>query len=381
MIQNSWLLYGIIFACAGLAIWLGNNTKWGRYLGYVNLAILSGVILVNLGIMPKSDASYSTVMSKFIPVGIVMMLFMCDLRKLGKCGPKMLMVMLVMILIMIGGGLVTGLLFNTSPESWKLWACATSNNVGNLQTFAGTAASMGLSEHNTIMFTTASNTYWVMYSLLTYLVGRSFISKWLVSYKDQLGGGSTFTEEENQRALAEMGSKEKKLHIDEVAIVFGTAVLVAGVGNWLGEVTGFYPIVFYATIGILIANFTPIRKFVVNDYTASFIFCMYMFTLGCTAHWSTFAGADLSVFGGVFFFNTLSIVLIILVAKLFKFPWEYALLAHCACLGGPIATPPLAKYYKWTDLVLPAVIIAVLGQAVGAYCGVFTGTLLQAILG
>lgn len=58
-----------------------------------------------------------------------------------------------------------------------------------------------------------------------------------------------------------------------------------------------------------------------------------------------------------------------------RLPWEYMLISHMACAGGPVATPPLAKSYGWTDLVLPGIVIAVLGQVFGAYCGLIGMTI------
>lgn len=380
MITNSWLIWGLICAISGFSIWAANSTKWGKFLGYVNTAILIGVVVVNLGLMPSSAGEYTTVMTTFVPLGIVLMLFMCDLTKLGKCGPKMILCMVVCAAVMFVVSAVGALVIPMGGETWKISAVAASYFTGNLQTAAGTAASLELKSETMALFSAASVIPWVLYSLGAYLVGKSPIPKFLKSYKDS-DSGITLTEEEMAEAREKLDRKQVFININETAIVIGAAALVTAIGQWLGEVTGFYSIVFYATLGILVANFTPIRKFVVHDYLATFIFTMYMVTVGLSAHWSTFATMEWNIFFYFIFIYVISIVVYILLLKVFRLPWEMGLLSHMACVGGPIATPPLAKSYNWTDLVLPSIIIAILGQVFGSYIGVGTGMVVRAILG
>lgn len=376
MITNTWLIWGFIVGWAGLSIWLANNTKWGGFLGFVNMGLLGGLILSNLGVVPIKCDAYSVVDNYFVPVGIVLMLFMCNLRKLGKCGPKIVGAMVIAAACIFFASVAGGILFDLGNERWKFVAVSTGDFVGNMQTAAGVATSVKISSANMTFFTAATAIPWVIYSLLSYMVGKSFVPKFLTSYKD-IDSGMTLTEEEHAAALEKLNRKTVSLNINETAIVFGTAVAIAAVGNWLGEVTGFYAIIFYSTIGILVANFTPIHKFVVNDYLASLIFAMYMFKTGCGAHWSKLITVPWQLFLYLIFIYIVSSVLLILVSKLIRMPWEYGLMAHMACIGGPVSTPPLAKVYGWSDLVLPGIIIAILGQACGAYAGVLGGTIIR----
>ena len=98
MITNEWLVWAMVIGCSGLSIWLANNTKWGKFLGFVNMGLLMGFILTNIGVAPISDPAYNVVTSYFVPVGITLMLFKCNLRKLAKCGPKIVGAMVLAIL-------------------------------------------------------------------------------------------------------------------------------------------------------------------------------------------------------------------------------------------------------------------------------------------
>ena len=374
MIQNNWLVWAILAGWSGFSVWASNNTKIGKYLGFVNMGILGGLLFVNIGLMPSGHDAYKVVSNYFIPIGICLVLFMANLRELAKCGVKLVLTFVLTGAVMIMMGVVGCKLFNLGPEASKLGAVAISNLTGNLQTAAGTAVSIGISEETYAFFTAATAIVWVLYSIAAFLVGNTFVPKFLGSYKDSHAKFG-FTKEENENALKEMSVTEYSVNISEVAIVIGAAVAIAGVGNWLGEVTGFYSIVFYAALGVLAANFTPIKKYKVNDHLATVIFTMYMITIGCSAHWSKLATMPWQMFLFIAWMFFGSLIVMTLFSKLFRLPWEYMLISHMACAGGPVATPPLAKSYGWTDLVLPGIVIAVLGQVFGAYCGLIGMTI------
>ena len=366
--QNTWLVWALLVGWSGFSIWAANRTKIGKYLGFVNMGILGGLVFVNLGIMPSAHDAYKAVSNYFIPIGICLVLFMANLRELAKCGVKLVLTFVVTGIVMIFMGVVGCKIFNLGPEASKLGAVAISNLTGNLQTAAGTAVSIGISDEAYAFFNAATAIVWVLYSFVAFMIGNTFVPKFLTSYKsDKANLG--FTQEENENALKEMSATEYTVNISEVAIVIGVAVAIAGVGNWLGEITGFYSIVFYATLGVLVANFTPIKNYKVNDHLATVIFTMYMVTIGCSAHWSKFTMMpwQLFLFIAWMFFGSLGVM--ILVSKVLRLPWEYMLISHMACAGGPVSTPPMAKSYGWTDLALPGIVIAVLGQVFGAYCG------------
>ena len=134
MLTNSWLIWGILAATTGFSIWASNVTKWGKFLGYVNVALILGAILSNVGLMPPSSGEYTIVMTHFVPIGIVCMLFMADLTKLGKCGPKMIICMFLAAATFLIVSTVGAVIFNMGDETWKVAAVADSYFTGNLQT-------------------------------------------------------------------------------------------------------------------------------------------------------------------------------------------------------------------------------------------------------
>lgn len=132
------------------------------------------------------------------------------------------------------------------------------------------------------------------------MVKVKFFKKNFKSYKDEVTD-MALSEEERLAYAEEMASKEKKVGIIDVAVVMGAGMAVAALGNFLGELTGFYSIVFYAGIAVVIANFTKIGKFKISEDLASFMFGMYIFSLGANATLASIANSTWKVTVGVIF--------------------------------------------------------------------------------
>jgi uncharacterized membrane protein len=69
------------------------------------------------------------------------------------------------------------------------------------------------------------------------------------------------------------------------------------------------------------------------------------------------------------------------VGRLLKIEIETLSVASQACVGGPSTALALAISKQWRALVTPAVLIGVLGYAIGNYAGVGMAFLLRAITG
>ena len=98
------------------------------------------------------------------------------------------------------------------------------------------------------------------------------------------------------------------------------------------------------------------------------MFGMYIFSLGANATLASIANSTWKVTVGVIFIYAVSFLLVFLVLKLIRMPWEYGLISLC-------------DNYGWKDMVLPGCILAVLGQVLGAYLGLGAANIILSITG
>lgn len=369
MVTSIWGVLALMGGFSSLAIILSHHTKVGKTLGYVVCAQLFGFIAVNVGLLPSTSDAHNVVMSYFVPFAVVLLLFFSDIKKIIKVGAKML-IAFVAVAVLTGALaiLCAKLFWIGEPESAQMYGMMTADYVGNMQTL-GLMASQLEVDSWLVMAVSASQTIcFVLYSLLTFKIcDIPFIKKNFVSYRNVDSGialNETYGNYDD-----DAGEKAIPVTRDEIPILFGASLLTIWIGNLLGDLTGWLPMIFYVAIAVVLANFTKISKFKINDNIGVWLFNIYMVSLGTSADLKTLAGLNPKILVGVAVLTFGSLLLVLLFVKLSRIPVEFGVLASMAGIGGPISTPPLAKNYGWEELVMPGLLLGILGNVVGGYCG------------
>ena len=82
--DNTWVLWAILVGDAALAIWLEQRYKWASKVTGCVLALLGMMILSNIGIIPTASPVYDSVWDYVVPLAIPLLLFQCNIKKIGK---------------------------------------------------------------------------------------------------------------------------------------------------------------------------------------------------------------------------------------------------------------------------------------------------------
>lgn len=369
MITSVWGVLALLGGFSSLAIILSHHTKVGKTLGYVVCAQLFGFLAVNLGVLPSSSEAHSVVLSYFVPFAVVLLLFFSDIKKIVKVGAKML-------IAFVGVAFLTGalailcakLFWIGDPESAQMYGMMTADYVGNMQTLGLMASQLNVDNWLVMAVSAAQTICFVLYSLVTFKIcDLPFIKKHFVSYRNVDSGISL--EETYGNYDDDAGEKTIPVSRDEIPVLFGASLLTIWIGNLLGNLTGWLPMIFYVAIAVILANFTKISKYKINDNVGVWLFNIYMVSLGTSADLKTLADLDPKILAGIALLTFGSLVLVLLFVKLVRIPVEFGVLASMAGIGGPISTPPLAKNYGWEELVMPGLLLGILGNVVGGYCG------------
>lgn len=364
MITSVWGQLALYGGLSSLAIWLGNNTKIGGKIGYVLLANIFGFICSNCGIIETSTTVSGIIIGYLVPFAVVLLLFQADIRRIIKIGSRFLVICLATFAIITACCIGFGLLFDVGPESAKMWGALCGDYVGNMQTLAIISAQLGMSEAMTAAISASQAVWFVIYSIIVLAVARfGWFNKLFKHYTDM------------PEVIKIEGDAEEEMYADftcghsDVAVLGGVALVVLGIGYFLGDLTGWLPMIFYVTIAIVIANTTNISKRKLADSWGVWFFNFFMVSTGAGAKISVVAELDPMIFWGDAIILFASLLIPILLVMLFRQPIEYALLSHMAGIGGAVSTPPMAKSYGWNDLVMPGLLIGILGQVVGPYAG------------
>ena len=376
MITSVWSQLALYGGLSSLAIWLGNNTKIGGKIGYVLLANIFGFICSNFGIIETSTTVSGIIVNYLVPFAVVLLLFQADIRRIIKIGSRFLIICLITFAIITACCTGFGILFDVGPESAKMWGALCGDYVGNMQTLAIISSQLGMSEAMTAAISASQAVWFVIYSIIVLAIARfAWFNKLFKHYTDM------------PEVIKVEGDVEEEMYTDftcghsDVAVLGGVALVVLGIGYFLGNLTGWLPMIFYVTIAIIIANTTKISKRKLADSWGVWFFNFFMVSTGAGAKLSVVAELDPMIFWGDAVILFVSILIPIVLVLIFRQPIEYALLSHMAGIGGAVSTPPMAKSYGWNDLVMPGLLIGILGQVVGPYAGLLAYKLIAMAVG
>lgn len=94
--DDTWGLLAVMAIGVFFAIWLEQKYTWASKVSGCIIALVTAMILANLGIIPTSCVLYDDVVwGIIVPLGIPMLLLRCDLKKIWAETGRMLVIFLV----------------------------------------------------------------------------------------------------------------------------------------------------------------------------------------------------------------------------------------------------------------------------------------------
>lgn len=108
--DNTWVLWAILVGVAALSIWLEQTYDWASKVTGCVLAMVFMMIFSNFGIIPVDAPAYDNVWDYVVPLAVPLLLFNCDIRKIGRDTGKLLIVYLVSSIGTIAGAIVASVL-------------------------------------------------------------------------------------------------------------------------------------------------------------------------------------------------------------------------------------------------------------------------------
>ena len=82
--DNTWVLWAVMVGTASLSIWLEQTYQWASKVTGCVLALVLMMILANFRVIPTDAPAYDNVWSYVVPLAVPLLLFTCDIRKIGR---------------------------------------------------------------------------------------------------------------------------------------------------------------------------------------------------------------------------------------------------------------------------------------------------------
>lgn len=392
--DNTWALWSVMLGVAALSITLEQKYKWAGKISGCILAVAGMLILANIRVIPTDAPAYDAVWTYVVPLAIPLLLFQCNIKKIGKETGHLLMIYLLSAVGTLVGGILAGkLLGGQIPEIKAVTAMFTGTYTGGSVNFAAMAdqfnqqgtplASAAVVADNLLMV------FYVFVLIAIPSIGY-FKKKFNHPIIDELEKGNG--EDVN---LAKEHWKAKPISLRDIVMCFALSTIIVtismAIANFFASiipttnaVTGVLNMLLgnkyliMTTVTMLLA--TVFEDFFGNLAGANEIgtFLIYIFF--------AVIGAPASIPAIIHNSPILLVFALIVVAcntlftfvfgRIFHFNLEDCIIASNANIGGPTTAAAFAISKGWATLVGPAMLVGVLGYVLGNYLGIIASSLM-----
>lgn len=382
MITDGFLYLGVLLALAGTIVYVTQRREHRvfKYVPGIVLLYLGAALLNTLGVFGESESvetAGGAVKDALLPAMILLLLFKCDLRKIVKLGPKLLLTFTVAAVSIVLGFVVAYLLLQAAldPEADKaLGALAASWTGGS----ANMAAVQGIVHAPENLFGYVLIVDTVLYSLWLLLMFSSVafserFNRWTRAGTTQLDA-HTVTEE-----------KERPIDLTSLMTLIGFSLFASAVATWvggllpeLGDVVDgtTWAILIVSALGLVIAS-TPLGRTAGSSQLATVMLYVIIGIIASGSDFTSLTEAPLYLVAGMVVL-VVHLAVMAVYAKLARAELFSLAVASTANIGGVASAPVVAGAFN-RQLVPVGVLFALIGSLMGTFLGLATVQILSVL--
>lgn len=370
-ITNPIYVLGVLSLMVLLSIHAG-KTKLGKQFGAALLVILFTAVVANLNLIPSASNSiglYSVIFNYIAPISIFYLLLNVNLNSIRKAGLPMISLFIIGSLATTLGILISWTILSPETVLGKdakvIAGMLTGTYTGGSVNFNAVALEYGFQKKGVLYAGTIAvdNVVTALWILVTLILPVFLTRIWKRTIEIKIPSNQ-------QVSLSNKGMDMGSL---------SWLTLLGITSFYVSEIlVGYFPkipsILILTTIGIGLAQ----TKFVANLKGSHDLglYLVYLFLAVIGAYCEFSAVYQLKEVGiMLLLFTSLAVVLhgiiTILVGGLFYRDWQMIAIVSQANVGGGASAIALAETFKRNELILPAILVGTLGNALGTYLGFF----------
>ena len=392
MITNGFTYIAVLMFIAGGLLFLEKNLKWKIFNIVPPLVFIYviNMILCTAGVFNSDgcSAAYSALKNNLLYAMIFVMLLRCDFRKLGKLGPRMIAIFLGCSLTLAVGFIVLYPLFANAlggaEKTWAATAALYASWVGGSANMAAMQDALPVDAGAyscALALDTACYSVWI--ALLLFMVKHA--KKWDNAVKADTSKLQAVADAANAEVAKEVQTRPSAA---DWIFLIGLSLVVSAASQWVGAQMnnglkaiglpmfdkGTCTTVFVTVLGLICAM-TPMGKLpAVNELSNVYLYAVVSL-LASTATLVDLIAAPMWVVYGALIL-VVHVVLMFLLSKLFHWDLCMCSTASVANIGGSASAPIIAVAYHESYAGI-GVLMGVLGAAIGNFCGLAMGAILQ----
>ncbi len=365
-----------IFGISALIFYIAKKypSKIFNYVPPIVIIYIVTIILYSLGLWQMTDevnGAKNFVTNNLVPAMVFLMCLNCNLKKILKLGPKLLVIFLTGSLTVTIGFVVAFVLLGRGLDySPEIFASVNGAYVGAGQNFLALSRALNVpdaGQGNMLLMVNIPYALWII--LLIILGTKANADK----FNAWTGADTEPIYEVSRNLDAGVAGKRyfNSLDITIIAAVTFAAIyvcrLLAGITPVIGYINeSVWEFVYVTVLGLILA-FTPLGNLKGNDEISSFLISITMAVAASSCSVRNLASAWQFILAG-FIALLVHGFIFVLFAKLFHWDLHSIETASIANVGGPSSAPVVAGTFHKAY-----VSISVLMSAVGCIIGTFVG--------
>ena len=371
MITNGFYYLAVVILIPAVCVMLEKKSGWKVWKVFPAFVFvyLVNMIFCTIGLwdLGATSPAYSAVKNNLLYAMIPLMLSRCDVRKLAKLGPKLVMTFLCSAVTICAGICLSYMIFGRmmGENSSHAAAALIGSWIGGSDNMVAVQAVLNVPEGDMGACIIIDNLYYSLW--IAFLL-------WLPAMKDKF---NKFTKADTAYLdnididADDLLTKSGPVDFCSLIFVFGWAIGCSALTQWVGglmgnSVFGFldggtWTVILGTLIGVF-AGMSPLAKLGGREELSNMLCYIVVSLIASRAGFNELFDAPIwLVFGAVGL--AIHVVLYTLLAKIFKFDLYACGVASMACVGGTGSAPVIAAAYH--SMLIP----------VGILMGIFGGLL------
>lgn len=357
---------------------------------------LLGILLANLGVIPRGGEFLGSVSRYAIPYAIVLFVLSTRLADLRRAGPRMVIGFGLAGFATFCGAVGASLLFagTLGPETWKLGGTFAGAFWGGGLNFAAVGQGLEMTDSlfaGAFVVDNLSTVPWMLAqvalasALAAVFRRRSGAAATPAPAAADTDGGGKDDGKDDGDAEADALRRtwtEGELGITHLAVLAALPLLALAAAGLLSRaLPGVPEVLWLTTIALALGQVPAIQRLRGSAMLSYFALHLFFLVIGSASDVREVVAAGPWLFLYMISIITVHAAVIYGVGWLARFDLATITLSSQAAVGGPGSALALGMALRWRERIAPAVIVGIFGYGFGNYLGFATAWLLQGMLG
>jgi uncharacterized membrane protein len=391
LIESSAGVLAVLAGVTSLFFLLEKRTKLKifNYFPPLIFIYLVPVALSNLGVIPTQSPVYGFMRGNVLPMFLVIMLLQVDFLATIRAMGRGVIVMLMGTLGVVVGApvalfLVRHGLQGLGADAWKGYGALAGSWIGGTGNMAATAVALELSDRSLAFgygLISDNAVYLVWLPLL--LMSKNFAG-WFHRFTLVPEGRVASIEKASSELAVTSGAVEMRHFLYLAFLGFGVTALAGWLASFIPEIpsgpdaqafitTSTYKILLVTCFGVML-SFTKASRIPGSRALSMALVYLFVARMGAVADLSNLDASILWFLLGAYIWIAIHGVFLVGAAKALRMDVHTAAIASAANIGGAASAPIVAAHHN-PVLVPVAILMALIGYAVGNPAAILTGLL------